>query len=245
MDHSRSSEPFYRQMYNELAASISAGRYAIGMALPTERELCVSFGVSRHTAREALRHLEQRGLISRRQGSGSTVIARTPPVRYEQGIQSIDDLMQQGNASRLEVLAAEEVSADTDEFASQVARLAKADCVCVRSIRHLRNDVRPLAVVNVYVAVRSKARSRRLLDMATAAKEIVTMVDPRKLDRVEQSFRAVALDPDTARLLYVKAGDPAFQTIRHYYDASQRLIVLAHSLYQAHLFTYTSTLRRS
>ena len=107
MDSRRSSEPIYRRMYNDLAAGIRAGRYAIGAALPTERELCVSFGVSRHTAREALRHLEERGLISRRQGSGSTVLARTPPVRYEQNIQSIDDLVQQGNASRLEVLSAE------------------------------------------------------------------------------------------------------------------------------------------
>jgi DNA-binding GntR family transcriptional regulator len=245
VDHSSSSEPFYRQMYNELAASIRAGRYAVGTALPTERELCASFGVSRHTAREALRQLEQRGLISRRQGSGSTVIARTPPVRYEQAIQSIDDLMQQGQASRLEVLDASEFDDQADQFASQITRVAKAACVRVRSIRHLRNDVRPLALVDVYAAVRSKARARRLLDTATAASEIVAMVDPRKLDRVEQAFTAVALDPEPARLLYVQPGDPAFRTIRHYYDASGRLIVVAHSLYQGPLFTYTSTLRRS
>jgi DNA-binding GntR family transcriptional regulator len=54
----------------------------------------------------------------------------------------------------------------------------------------------------------------------------------------------VALDATVARLLHVRPGDPAFQTIRHYYDAGGRLVVVAHSLYQSQLFTYTSTLRR-
>jgi len=245
MDSRRSSEPIYRRMYNDLAAGIRAGRYAIGAALPTERELCVSFGVSRHTAREALRHLEERGLISRRQGSGSTVLARTPPVRYEQNIQSIDDLVQQGNASRLEVLSAEEVTGDTGEFAGQIVRMARVPCVRLRAIRRLRDDGRPLAVVEIHAAARGAARARRLLDVSSAAKEIVTMVDPRKLERVEQAFRAVALDAWTAQLLGVESGAPAFETTRHYYDAAGRLFVIAHSLHQGRLFTYTTTLRRS
>ena len=89
-------EPFYRQMYHALAASIKEGTYAIGSALPTERELCEMFDVSRHTALEALRQLEQRGMISRRQGSGSTVLARTPSVRYEamhETFGQLDDLL--------------------------------------------------------------------------------------------------------------------------------------------------------
>jgi DNA-binding GntR family transcriptional regulator len=245
LDDTRPAEPVYRRMYNALARSIREGRYPVGDALPTERELCASFGVSRHTTREALRHLEQRGLITRRQGSGSTVIARTPPVRYEQSIQSIDDLMTQGSASRLQVLDTREVDGEADQYANQIALVARTPCVLVRAIRFLRNDVRPLALVNVYAAIRSRAQARRFLDPDTAAHAIVSAVDPQKLDRVEQAFSAVSLDEPAAKLLGVKAGDPAFQTIRHYYDAEGRLVVVAHSLYQARLFTYTSTLRRN
>jgi DNA-binding GntR family transcriptional regulator len=72
--------------------------------LPTEKELCDAFGVSRHTTREALRQLENSGLIARRQGSGSTVLATTPPVRYEQHTQTIDDMLNHGNTTRLHVL---------------------------------------------------------------------------------------------------------------------------------------------
>jgi DNA-binding GntR family transcriptional regulator len=237
-------EPYYRQMYHALAADIKQGAYAIGSALPTERELCVMFNVSRHTAREALRQLEQRGMISRRQGSGSTVLARTPSVRYEQSIQSIDDLMQQGSASRLQVLGGEEMAGDANQFASQVVLVSKLPCIRVRSIRYLRNDVRPLALVDVYVAVRNKAQARRLLNNDTAAQEIVATVDPTHLDRIEQAFAAVNLEEGPAKLLHARTGDAAFQTIRNYFDRQGRLVVVAHSLYQGQLFTYTSTLRR-
>lgn len=237
--------PVYRRMFQALAEDIRTGKHPIGASLPTEKELCETFEVSRHTAREALRQLEQSGLITRRQGSGSTVIANTPRVRFEQSIQSIDDLMQQGSASRLQVLASEELPGDTNQYASQIALLAEAPCVRVRAIRYLRNDVRPLALVDVYAAARSKAQKRRLLDPKLAAQEIVDLGDPARLDRIEQAFSAVGLDEAAAKLLHVKAGDAAFQTVRNYYDEQSQLVMVAHSLYQGQLFTYASTLHRN
>lgn len=236
--------PVYRRMAQTLTEDIRTGKHQIGAALPTEKELCESFGVSRHTVREALRQLEQLGLIMRRQGSGSTVIADSPRVRYEQSIQNIDNLMQQGNASRLQVLACEEVAGDTNQFASQIALVAEAPCVRVRSIRYNRNDVRPLALVDVYAAARTKTQRRRLLDLKLAAQEIVSTLDARRLDRIEQAFNAVSLDEAAAKLLHVKAGDAAFQTVRNYFDADGQLVAVAHSLYQGQLYTYTSTLHR-
>jgi GntR family transcriptional repressor for pyruvate dehydrogenase complex len=46
---------------------------AVGSKLPTEHELCASFGVSRTALREALRRLNARGLISIMKGSGMYV----------------------------------------------------------------------------------------------------------------------------------------------------------------------------
>ena len=105
------AQPYYRKMASTLAEGIRNGQYGIGDSLPTERELSETFGVSRHTTREALRQLETRGLITRRQGSGSTVVATSPPVRYEQNIQTIEDMLQHGNATRLHVLASKALAA--------------------------------------------------------------------------------------------------------------------------------------
>jgi GntR family transcriptional regulator len=239
------TQPHYRRIAGLLTEEINVGKYPVGGALPTEHELSERFGVSRHTTREALRQIEHLGLITRRQGSGSTVVAITPPVRYEQSIQSIDDLMHQSSASRLQVLSCEDMAADADQFASQITLIGNARCIRVRSIRYLRNDVRPLALVDVYVAIRSTAQARRLRNPGTAAREIVATADPSKLDRIEQAFSAVNIAADHAKLLHVQPGDAAFQTVRNYFDLNTDLVIVAHSLYQGQLFTYTSTLRRN
>lgn len=237
--------PYYRRLADFLMDEIKAGRWGIGAVLPTEKDLCESFGVSRHTTREALRQLEHKGLISRRQGSGSTVVASTPPVRYQQNIQTIEDMLQHGNATRLHALQSRELPAESSHYASQVVRLGKAPCIWVRSIRYPRNDARPLALVDVYVAARGKVQSRRLLDLETAAQEIVNIVDICKIEHIEQAFSAVSLGEAEAKILHVKAGEAAFQIVRHYYDATDRLLLVAHSLYHGGLFTYASTLRRA
>jgi DNA-binding FadR family transcriptional regulator len=59
-----------------LADGIITGRYPSGTLLPPEPVLCQSFDVSRSVVREALKALEEKGLVHARQGHGTTV---TPP----------------------------------------------------------------------------------------------------------------------------------------------------------------------
>ena len=53
--------------------AIREKKLIVGSKLPTEREMCESFGVSRTALREALRRLSARGLISIQKGSGMYV----------------------------------------------------------------------------------------------------------------------------------------------------------------------------
>ena len=65
--------PRYLQLAGELRANIMAGRYGTETPFPTESELCATHSVSRFTVREALRRLQNEGLIARRRGSGTVV----------------------------------------------------------------------------------------------------------------------------------------------------------------------------
>jgi len=57
----------------ELRQAIASGTFRPGSQLPTEAELCEMLGVSRTVVREALRVLEDDGLVSRRHGVGTFV----------------------------------------------------------------------------------------------------------------------------------------------------------------------------
>ena len=56
-----------------LESAIREKKLVVGSKLPTEREMCESFGVSRTALREALRRLSARGLITIQKGSGMYV----------------------------------------------------------------------------------------------------------------------------------------------------------------------------
>lgn len=68
------SQPLYVSVMNELQKSIESGAYATGEKLPTESELCRLFSVSRITIRQALNLLQEKGYITRKQGSGTYVV---------------------------------------------------------------------------------------------------------------------------------------------------------------------------
>jgi GntR family transcriptional regulator, transcriptional repressor for pyruvate dehydrogenase complex len=61
-------EPAYRVVSLAIERAILDGDLAPGAALPTEQELSERFGVHRSTVREALRQVEQEGLLQRREG---------------------------------------------------------------------------------------------------------------------------------------------------------------------------------
>lgn len=63
----------YREIVDQIKGLISAGRINPGDRLPAERELAELFQASRNSVRDAIRVLEQLGLIESRQGDGTYV----------------------------------------------------------------------------------------------------------------------------------------------------------------------------
>ncbi len=67
------SVPLYQQICNDLVKEIKTNNLKVGEQLPTEKELALTYKVSRITAKRALSELEQMGMATRIQGKGSFV----------------------------------------------------------------------------------------------------------------------------------------------------------------------------
>ena len=63
----------YEKVTNYIVEQIRTRKLTIGSKLPSERTLAAQLGISRNSTREALRNLENMGIIECRQGSGSYV----------------------------------------------------------------------------------------------------------------------------------------------------------------------------
>ena len=69
-----------------LIGEIASGRWAEGDLLPRELDLAERFDVSRNVARECIRGLEERGLVSVRHGSGARVRAEHEWDRFDSDV---------------------------------------------------------------------------------------------------------------------------------------------------------------
>jgi len=67
------TESLRSQVYVQLKAQLMEGVWKTGEKLPSENELCVTFGVSRVTVRAAIQQLEIIGLVDTRHGGGNFV----------------------------------------------------------------------------------------------------------------------------------------------------------------------------
>ena len=68
------------QIADTIQGMINSQKLRLGDRLPSERELASLLGVNRATVREALRLLQQRGLVDMKAGSGTYVIQMPPQV---------------------------------------------------------------------------------------------------------------------------------------------------------------------
>lgn len=80
------SQTLSQKIERKIEEAIRQKKLVPGAKLPSERELCESFAVSRTALREALRRLSARGLISVRKGSGMFV----SEIKTEDAIKSLN-----------------------------------------------------------------------------------------------------------------------------------------------------------
>lgn len=73
-EKTETGSPLWAQVLADLRRRLDAGEFT--ERFPADSELVERYKVSRHTAREAVRRLQSEGLLERRRGQGSFVIAR-------------------------------------------------------------------------------------------------------------------------------------------------------------------------
>lgn len=69
----KAQDRLYQDLARNLLEELASGRYPVGARLPAERELAVTYAVSRPTVREAIIALEVQGLVEVKVGSGAYV----------------------------------------------------------------------------------------------------------------------------------------------------------------------------
>lgn len=223
------SLPAYLQIEEELAQRIESGDQAPGARMPTERELAESLAVSRMTVRAALSRLEQRGLVIRRQGSG-TFVAQPKLLQdashlrgfFEasvgQGLFPVSKLIE-----RREILATRYLAQVLDlrigEPVYEVVRVRSASGVPVV----LETSFFPARVVPGLLDLDLEGSSiYRLMEHHHGARPV----------RARQSMEPITAGPVESDLLEVPVGSPLMLVERSAWDVRARLVEHARDVYR-------------
>ncbi|OIJ66283.1 GntR family transcriptional regulator [Streptomyces mangrovisoli] len=231
--------PLWYQVSQSLRASILGRSPHDPLRLPTEERLAEHYGVSVLTMRQALKELEEEGLITRHRRRGTFIepsVHRGTPVRL---LGSVDAIVaqQSGMTTRLLEHGPVPVPAELAEHFPDLAEVAayhrlRSDEKTGEPTNHARNFVRP------EVAERVDLDDLVRWPMTKVLRDVVGV----DISRITDTVEARLADPETARLLEV----PLLSPILHYtgitYDEDGRPLDVAVIHYRGDRFAFTVTL---
>jgi DNA-binding FadR family transcriptional regulator len=135
---SRRPARFASVVVEDLAREIISGTWAEGDLVPTEPALCEEFGFSRTVIREALKLLEERGLVRVEQGRGTTVRPRDSwnlldplvlriALEYDHDMSLLDNLMIVRRVLEREMATAAAARLTEDDLAALAENLERME----------------------------------------------------------------------------------------------------------------------
>lgn len=236
-------QPRYRQLADALMDDIGRGRFRIGETLPGELELAERFKASRHTVREALRRLDDLGLIDRLRGVGTVVRARQTAPSYVQAVRSPSELMRYPADSRLHVL-------DTTRMRinRQLARLldvrAGSEWLKVSALRRLRSALAPMAWTDIYLLPEFIDIVPQIGKRGMMVYQLVESAHGEHVEHIQVRISAGIVTRDLAGPLEVPAGTPLLTVTRSYFGRGGRPFQISVSEHPADRYMYSLDLQR-
>ena len=235
--------PRYQEISEVLSRRIERGRYKVGTLLPTESELCEEFSVSRYTIQGALRQLTDAGLVRRRQGSGSQVLAQRSQANYVQSMRSLSEVLQYATNTELRIGTIATVRPDA-EFQSYLDQEVDEPWLYVEGVRHDLQGGIAVAFSRVFI---NRAFSGITPDLKHLRGPIYRLIEQRYkivVEDVEQEIRAEPMGKYEAEQLGASRRTWAVRVVRRYFDSSSRLLQVSHNFHPADRFSYRMHMRR-
>ena len=184
-------------------------------SLPTEGELCDEFDASRYTVREALRRLVDQGMVSRRQGSGSVVVATQPQARYIHSLSSLADLFQFALDTHYEVISSKPVRLPVAR-AEQVGGEPGSTWILVKGMRQTHVGGKVLSYTHSYIPERL---SRFVEELPNCVGPFYAHLSKRSREEIVEADQEIVgerMDKEIAKSLSRKEGDIAICAVRRY-----------------------------
>jgi GntR family transcriptional regulator len=228
-----SSMPAYIQLRNLIAQKIQSNEYRPGQAIPSERQYSGEMKISRMTVRQALKALEDEGMLYRERGKGTFVSA---PVFEQRNVMSFTDIVKsKGFRPASRILCFETVTGPRfldkilhtggDDRFYHVLRLRLADSV-------------PVAIEEVFLPAELCPKLSRN-DLEESLYKLLREKYGCVITNIDSTISAVIPDEEQKKLLNIPDGLPLLAVSGINHDQDGRIIYYESSFYRADEFKYS------
>jgi GntR family transcriptional regulator len=240
--NSREATPLYEKLRTILSRQIEEGLYQPDEVIPSERELCRQYHISRITVRQAIAEMINEGVLYRKQGKGTFVARR----KVNQGLSRIvtfsRTVMDIGMKPSTRILFQGLLPAGLE--VASILKLPDAGQALKLVLLGL-GDHRPLVVYESYFP--PPVGKKMLREAVVKEKQGVafssydlygknTGIFPA---RVNQAFEAAAADENQARNLKIPRGTALLKVTSVFMAGDHSPLELRRALYRGDFYKFT------
>lgn len=226
--------PLYFQLVNKLIEKMETMQFS--QKLPSERELCKIYNMSRTTVRQAMYELELNGYITKIQGKGTFVAKQNNSKQNLSDYYSFtNQTIAMGKIPTTHILEfhienanksiKEKLNISEDEKVIRFVRLRLADNI-------------PMMLETTFMPY-SKFKSLKKSDLLKKPLyEILEYEFDSKICKVVEQFSASNVIQKQAEALNIQSGSACLKITRYSYNTNEEVIELTYSLARADQFIY-------
>lgn len=222
--------PYYHQLLEIIKLKIKEGVWGPGDRIPSEAELCETYGISRTVVRQALQELENENIISRRKGKG-TFVAK--PKISEGLIQKLtgfyQDMVERGLVPKTRVLFQEIVPAN-HKIARYLDVPIGTEIVEIKRLRFIHDE--PIQLVTTYIPLHI---SPNLVNVDLNNRSLYEYLETENGIQISRGVRyieAVLANREEAELLEIDEGDPLILLDSVSYSQTGQVIEYYHAIHR-------------
>jgi GntR family transcriptional regulator len=233
--------PRYYQLMEFIRERIRNGEWTPGMLIPSERELCERYGISRMTARQAVTELVNEGLLYREQGKGTFVGRPVIPQQLLSLTGFTEDMQARERHAGARVLEAAMLPAD--QPIAEALRIKTGQPVY--RLRRLRlADAEPLAIETTCVNfIGCERLLEHDLECGSLYRLLAEVFDMPPI-AAEQEIEASLVSPEDARILDIAPGSPVLRTQRITTTRRGQPVEFATAIYRGDKYRFFTRLVR-
>ena len=233
--------PLYTQLKERIWEMVEQGQLKPGDQLPSERELCERYNISRMTCRQALSDLVNEGLLYRMQGRGTFVASP----KVTQGLLGLtgftEDMLSRGLIPETRVLSVEVVPASNKVAA--FLELAIGERV-VRLVRLRLASGQPMCLEQCHLPENLAPGLEKRRDLSGSLYKILSAHYGLHMVKAHETLEAVAAREREAEALEVATGSPLLLLERVTRGADGRAMEYVRSFYRGDRYRFQTELVR-